>query len=146
MKTGLQCTSFPRKLSVHAISSSAERMMADAPFLAIASCMRLNFSVQDAPVYVSSRMKTGAVGKLGRSSQMELKMSSVIVSSAKPFAFNSLRSDWASWCEFTQPSIPTLSPSFKILVSHSEMDGVSGNRSLKRRMPVPSNCSSAWMK
>ena len=146
MKTGLQCTSFPRRLSVQAISSSAERMIADAPFLIIASWMRLSFSVQDAPVYVSSRMKTGVVGKLGRSNQMESKMSSVIVSNAKPVDFNSLLIDWASWCEFTQPSIPTLSPFSNTLVSHSAMDGVSGKRSLKRRIPVPSNCSSAWMK
>ena len=100
----------------------------------------------DAPVYVSSRMKTGVVGKLGRSNQMESKMSSVIVSNAKPVDFNSLLIDWASWCEFTQPSIPTLSPFSNTLVSHSAMDGVSGKRSLKRRIPVPSNCSSAWMK
>ena len=59
MNTGLQCTSFPSKLSVQAISSNAERMMAETPFLAMASLMRFNFAVHDAPVRASSRMKIG---------------------------------------------------------------------------------------
>ena len=84
MKTGLQCTSDPRRLSVQAISSRADRMIADAPFLAMASCMRPIFSMQEAPVRVSSRMKMGAVGKLGRFSHKVLKMSSVMVTRVCP--------------------------------------------------------------
>ena len=146
MKTGLQCTSSPRRLRVQAISSKAERMIAEAPFLAMTSWMRPIFSEQEAPVRVSSRMKTGDCGKLGRPSQSVLKISSVMVSSDKPFALSSLRSPSASWWEFTQPSIPTLSPSFNTLPNHSPIEGVSGKRSLKRLMPVSAYCSSAWMK
>jgi hypothetical protein len=47
---------------------------------------------------------------------------------------------------FTQPSMPTFSPLLNTLPNHSEMDGVSGRRSLKSWIPVPYNCSSAWMK
>ena len=89
MNTGLQCTSLPRKLSVHAISSNAERMIAEEPFLAILSLMRFNFTVQDAPVRASSRMKTGVFGKLGRSSHKLSKMSCVMVMSDNPFLLSS---------------------------------------------------------
>ena len=146
MKTGLQCTSSPRRLSVQAISSKAERMMDEVPFLAMAFRMRLIFSVHDAPVRVSSRMKTGVFGKLGRSSHKWSMMSSVMVMRDNPFLRSSFWRDCASWWELTHPSMPTWSPFFKMLPNHSEMDGVSGSLSLKRRMPVPANCSSAWMK
>ena len=124
-------------LSSHAISSSALSRIASHPRSDSSPRSHSIFSSRDSPALI---LKIEVCGTPGLSSQSTERRSGTPASAKVP------PSSRPSCALVQSESNATTAPSSNLLRSHSGMSTCSGTRVLWSTTPVPSSCSTAWMK
>ena len=150
-KTGLQCTSDPRRFSVQAISSSAATSIPSACCSCSALRMRDSFDLTSSPASSIGCISTGFRGTCGRSLHILANGSKLVRTVIPPCCRKASFISSTTATVFTIPSMPISVESGEWRVEsseaiHSAMVGVPAILSRISWNSVPLSCSAACMK